>query len=362
MIKKYKPGAACISTLSTIVALCVLLYGQPAWAAQECRFNNGKGGSTTLVNGNYSDTIRLPAPKNGQTHMIAQFQTTLTPSIKGDCSMGNDGEDMWAKTSPNVAGNGLYGNASFLTNIPGIEYEVRIETTAGSGSSFAQNTGDYKIISYNDGHEDNWDGKTFRASIYIYLKETFKGNPSKLAYLKPQAGLLGWVSLGTPADSNNQPYAFYVDETTFSIPLVLPTCSIMALGSGGTNIAMGEYFLSDFKNSNVGKDVPFSLQVSDCTSVAKFTTKMTSTKTTGGTTKLLGNTLGSNAAAGVGVKILHDQTIQLIPNDTNSTYILSDDNIPDSRTIDFIARLEKDGNTITAGEFKATAVFTTTYD
>lgn len=362
MMEKQKPGAVCISALSATIALCALFYGHPASAAQECRFNNGKGGNTTLVNGNYSNTIRLPNPKTGQTQLIAQFSATLTPTITGDCSMGNDGEDLWAKTLPTLTGDGLYNEASFLTNIPGIEYRVRIETTTAIGSRFPVSSSNYQIISYNDGHEEQWDGKTFRANIDIFLKESFKGNPNKVAYLKPQAGLLGWMSLGTPTDSNNQPYAFYITEDTFSIPLILPTCNVMVLGSGGTNIVMGDYFISDFKNNKATKDVPFSLDISNCTSVAKFTTKMTTTKITGGTKNLLGNNLTSNAAAGIGVKILYDKTTQLIPNNANSSYVVSDNTIPDSKSLDFIARMESDGNTLITGQFKATAVFTTTYD
>ncbi|HHD7487863.1 TPA: fimbrial protein [Klebsiella oxytoca] len=361
MLKKTKPGALCISTINAVIALCILFYGHPVKAAQECRFNNGKGGSTTLVNGSYNE-IRLPTPTSGQSHMIAQFNTSLTPTIVGRCGIGDDGEDMWAKTSPDITGNGLYNFASFLTNIPGIEYQVRINTTSGIGNMFAQNTQGFQIISYNDGHEDNWDNKTFQAAIYIYLKESFKGNPNKITHLKPQPGLLGWVSLGEPTDSNNQPYAFYVTEDTFSIPLVLPTCSVMALGDGGTNVEMGDYFISDFKNSNTTKDVPFSIDVSNCTSVAKFTTKMTTLNTTGSGADLLGNSLTANAAAGIGVKILYNKTTQLIPNNANSNYVVSDETIPGSKNFNFIARMERDGNPLVVGQFKATAVFNMTYD
>jgi type 1 fimbria pilin len=362
MMKKQKPGALCLSSVGAAITLCALLYAQPARAAVECRFNSGYGGSTTLINGNYSGTLRLPTPRSGQSVLLAQFQTTLTPTVTGRCSVGNDGEDLWAKTATGLIGDGLYSFASFQTNIPGIEYQVRIETTTGTGNMFAQNTDAYKIISYNDGYESNWDGIAFRATIELYLKETFQGNPNKVAYLRPKAGLLGWASLGTPTDSNNQPYAFNITEDTFAIPIVLPTCSVIALGGGGTNIAMGDYFVSDFKNNNVTKDVPFSLNVSDCTSVATFTTKMTTTKVTGGTKNLLGNSLTSNAASGIGVKILYNQNTQLIPNNANSSYVVSDSAIPESKSLNFIARMESDGNSLATGAFKATAVFTMTYD
>ena len=85
MLKKTKPGTLCISTLTTVIALCILFCSQPAQAAIECRFNSGKGGSTTLVNGSYKE-IRLPTPTSGQSHMIAQFDTKLTPTITGNDS------------------------------------------------------------------------------------------------------------------------------------------------------------------------------------------------------------------------------------------------------------------------------------
>lgn len=359
MMKMQKLGAVCPSAA---IALCAVLYVQSASAAIECRFNNGKGGSTTLVNGNYSGTMKFPTPKSGESYWLASFQTTLTPTVKGNCSLGNDGENLWAKTATDLIGNGLFTRASFKTNIPGVEYQAQIETTAGIGNTFAQNTGDYQVIVSNDGRESDWDGYAFRVTIMVYLKDSFQGNPNKETYLRPKAGLLGWASLGKHGDSNNQPYAFYITENTFAIPIVQPTCSVIALGNGGTNIAMGDYFISDFKNNYVNKDVPFSLKVSDCSSVAKFTTKMTTTKITGGTKNLLGNSLTANAAAGMGVKILYNKNIQLIPNNANSSYVVSDSTIPGSKSLNFIARMESDGNSLVSGAYKATAVFNMTYD
>lgn len=102
------------------------------------------------------------------------------------------------------------------------------------------------------------------------------------------------MSIGDPNDSNNQPWTFMVNESSFQIPIVLPTCNIAMLSDGTNDVDTGEYYVSDIKNNRI-KDVPFSIRLDNCTSVANVTTKLTTTKLTGTNNDLLGNTLSSGA-------------------------------------------------------------------
>ncbi|AXO41850.1 hypothetical protein AXA51_18515 [Enterobacter hormaechei] len=168
------------------------------------------------------------------------------------------------------------------------------------------------------------------------------------------------MSIGDPNDSNNQPWTFMVNENSFQIPIVLPTCDIAMLSDGTNDVDLGEYYVSDIKNNRI-KDVPFSIRLDNCTSVASFTTKLTTTKLTGTNNDLLGNTL-SSGAEGAGVRIMYNGTSQLIPNNPNSTYVVTDYYTPGSKQIDYVAQLVANGSTVKPGSFKATGVFTLSYD
>lgn len=351
--------------LLKIFLFSLLLQQGTAWGAKECRFGSGYGGTTTLTNSTYSGgTVRIPQPNAGFYVSITRFEVSLSPTLTASCSAGNDGEDLWSKTDTSVYAGTVYQEAAFQTNIPGVVYTVYIVTKSsgggGSGGYFAGNTADYKIIAYNDGAEDNWDGKQFTAYVEVGINSDFHGNPNKETVIHPKAGTLGYMSLGDHNDSNNQPWKFMVNEASFQIPVILPTCDIAVLSSGGNTVDMGDYYISDIKN-NKSRDVPFAIKVSDCTSVAKFTTKMTSATVTG-SENLLGNTLGSSAASGMGVKILYEDNQQLVPNNSNSTYIYNDTSVPDSTNINLIARLVADGKTLKAGQFTATSIFVMSYD
>lgn len=343
--------------------LTLCLQQGTAWGSVECRFNTGYGGTTTLTNATYGGgPVRIPPPGGG-FYTITRFDVGLSPTLTGHCSMGNDGEDLWSITDTSVYAGLEYQHATFQTNIPGVIYTVYIHTNEGANSSggyFAGNTGSYNIISHNDGQESNWDRKNFIATVEVRVNGDFHGNPGKETVIHPKAGTLGSMSLGDHNDSNNQPWKFMVDEASFQIPVVLPTCDTAILSNGSNTVDMGNYYISDIKNDK-SRDVPFAISISNCTSVAKFTTKMTSTTVTG-SENLLGNTLGSNEASGMGVIIFYDGNQQLIPNNNNSAYVYTDTSVLGSTNINFTARLVADGKTLKAGQFKATSVFIMSYD
>ncbi len=347
-------------SIITMALFAILFSATSARGATECRFENGQGGTTTLINGPTSGPARAaPRPSSGGTFLM-QFTTDISPGIQIGCSLGNDGTSEWGMTDPSVYAGSLYQDGTFQTNIPGIVYEVIIQTVDGIGHTFGTNTTGYQEL-YVNNVPSNWNGKWVNAKVLLWQTSAYHGNPNKVSVIKPVAGTLGLMGLGDPNDSNNRPWYFKVTEDTFQIPLVLPTCDVATLADGGDTVELGDYFVSDIQK-NQTRDVPFAVQVSNCTSVAKFTTKLSTSKITGGAKKLLANTLASNAAAGAGVKIIDANNQQLIPNDSNSAFVQTDANLPAVRNFDFIARLEADGNAVKSGAFSAVGTFTLTYE
>lgn len=348
-------GAAKVALTGLLFSFC-----QSGWAG-ECRMGDGYGGTTKLVNSEYSGaTIRLP---DQGAYINEIFTVNLTPGIQINCSpvKGNDGYNLMAQTNPELLAGSKYNEGMFATNIPGIYYSVKVKTSdTGIGGLFGTNTtGWYTTAAW--GPNTPLDGKWLNTYIFLYVGYDYQGNPNRETVIKPRAGTLGKMSIGDPADSNNQPWTFTVDENSFQIPVVLPTCDIVMLGNGTHTVDLGDYFVSDIRYKRV-KDVPFSINFNDCTSVARYTTKLTTTKLTGIDHDLLGNTL-STGAQGAGVKILYNNgNSQLIPNDANSSYDMTETGVPTSTQINFVAQLIADGSMITPGAFSASGVFTISYN
>ena len=330
-------------TMTFAMASALFTLSHSCWAG-ECQMNNGKGGTTTLINSDYSGgTVRLPPPGN---YASTLFNVNLTPGIQAKCGPGDDGFNLVSQTNPTLLMGSSYGRAMFETNIPGIYYSVRVHT--------AESTGWTTVAS--SGKSDPWDEKWINTSVQIYIDEGYRGNPNKETSIRPKPGTLGKMAIGNPDDSDNQPWTFMVNEDSFQIPIVLPTCDMAMLSDGTNNVNLGEYYVSDIKNNRV-KDIPFSISLSNCTGVANITTKLT----TGKNNDLLGNTLTSGAE-GAGVKIMYNGTSQLLPNNPDSSYVITDYQTPESKQINYVAQLVANGNTVKPGSFKATGVFTLSYD
>jgi len=362
MFKNFTFKSIFRNSLTPGLATLLLILSQTCWGAQECRFNDGYGGTTTLINAEYSGgPIRLPPPGNIYTLISGgSFDVSLTPGIQAKCSMGNDGTAMMSLTYPELLVGRFDYEGIFATNIPGIGYSLRVQTIesgSGSGGYFSSVTAWQNLGAFPT---NLWDNKWINVSVSLFLGPDYKGNPNKITTLMPKAGALGQMGLGDPNDSNNRPWTFMVNENSFKIPIVLPTCNIAMLMNGRDTLDLGDYFVSDIKNNHV-KDVPFSINLNDCTSVGQFTTKLTTTKLAGTKNDLLGNTL-SSGAKGAGVRIMYNGNSQLIPNNANSSYIMTDSSIPHSTQINYVAQLVADGNTVTPGAFQATGVFTLSYD
>lgn len=76
-------GAAKVALTGLLFSFC-----QSGWAA-ECRMDDGDGGTTKLVNSEYSGaTIRLP---DQGAYINEIFTVNITPGIQIHCGPGNDG-------------------------------------------------------------------------------------------------------------------------------------------------------------------------------------------------------------------------------------------------------------------------------
>lgn len=347
----------------------LLLAADPAHAAVECRFGNGDGGTTTLVNGISSNNIRWSQSggplSSGDDTLLATVNLTLSPSLQSTCSVGGDGEVLKEKADTSyVRGASTYDDKAVLyyTNIPGIYFTAKIYSDAGGG--FFKNTGvttDGWETLEADHNDERWKNKTWKALIHIYQDNyEFAGNISGISTLTPKTSFtLGQMAIGDRTARNNKPWTFNVTPSSFQIPIITTTCQAAALDNGSTNIDLGDYMLADFNQST--RSQYFTIQLQNCNNLFAVDMKITSNKTTGSSNDLLGNTLTSNAASGVGVKIMSGYN-QLIPNGYNKIYYGSNTGSGTTASlVTFSAQLIKDGNPMKAGEFKAAATVSMTY-
>lgn len=353
-----------------LLAVLLITTG-PAQAAVECRFGNGSGGTTTLVNGISSNNIRW-SQSHGPTFsddeiLLATVDLTLSPSLQSTCSVGRDGEVLKEISDSSYArGGSIYDDHAtwYYTNIPGIYFTAKIYSDAGGG--FFKNTGvttDGWETLEADHNDERWKDKTWKALIHIYQYNfEFAGNTSGLNTLTPKASFsLGQMAIGDRTDSNNKPWTFNVTPTSFQIPIITTTCQAAALSDGSTNIDLGDYMLADFNQSTRSQIV--YVQLKGCNNLFGADVKITSNKTTGSSNDLLGNTLTSNAASGVGVKLINGWNYsQLIPNSSIETrYDFNTGSNTTANVFSFNAQLVKDGNPMKAGEFKAAATVLMSY-
>lgn len=373
---RYFTGRFSFLLFSTIaLTVCLLLQGQ-AHAAQECRFGSGDGGTTTLTGGTTFGIQWKPYNSAYAIESLVTFRVPLTPSLTSHCSMGNDGSGLFAQAydlAPGYAsGRGPMTDGTmgeyYLTNIPGITFSVKIRSPAGGGyfgGNGPENFSGWTTL-VNPG-STIWDGQVWEAEITLWqdswMFEQNHGNRANATYITPAGSFsLGKMALGNPNDSNNRPWTFNVTPSSFQIPIVASTCQTAQLDSGGTNIDLGEYMMSDFNVSP--RSTPVRVQLLGCNNVYAVDFKMTSTTTTGPNNELLGNVLtGGAAASGVGVQLfLTNGGITIPPNGLTTTVLSRDTGAGVGLgMLTFDARLIKDGNSMKAGSFKAMTTFQMTY-
>jgi type 1 fimbria pilin len=354
----------------TLFSAFILLVLTPFSYATECHMGirGTEGGTSNLVMSSYSNSIRWArsdGPKNNTTsHLLATAEMDLDPWLESDCDSGNDGEQLIAKI--NYAG--VYRNigisdytATYNTNIPGIGFSVKIYSDAGGGY-FETTQSEWTTIDAGGG--ERWAGKRWKAHIEIYQFDfDFAGNTSGLTYLTPSGSFtLGQMGIGDPSDSDNKPWTFTITPSSFRIPIITTTCQTAQLSSGGSNVDLGEYMISDFNASP--RSTSFAVQLLGCDNVFAVNFKMNAQKVTGSDSSLLANTLtGSGAAQGVGVKLMATLRGQQIkPNALAYTmYDIDTSAGAGIGALSFDAQLVKNGETVKAGNFKGQATFTMNY-
>lgn len=162
------------------------------------------------------------------------------------------------------------------------------------------------------------------------------------------------------------------------IPIRYPACSAAIKVTGnnvsGTTVNLGEHSPEDIEAGLAPQK--FTIELDECTYVRDIAVTMSSSNIGSQDVSLLGNSLNSNAAGGVGVLIEGEQNplsplewMTLKPNDSTSVYKFT--NVPDStigdmgnpqQLMNFRATLKQDGSSkIAPGQFKATGRFTISY-
>lgn len=359
-------------------SLLAALLSSTSHAAKECRFGDGSTEVVTIANGTLSSVSKIhwesAKSVTGYTE-IARGTGTFSPSLKSNCSMGNDGRSMWGAAN-NAFSN--YGSVTvdgqsaqlYPTNVGGIYFAVALQTTSGGDVVYIPpyyGDGDTKKLNSMD--NTTLDGATWKAIIVIFQGDTnqFSGNTGNISTLSPSESMdLGSMGLGNSSDSNNQPYYIYVDTSSFQFPIQASTCNAMTMSGGDTanTVDFGDLNLSDVENNNLpSRD--FSINLSGCSNIYRIEPKVTATTTlTSGSSVLMENQLtSSNAASGIGVHLLiYDEEIVNQPDPSVWTGEYTKNTADDSSySIPFTASLEKDGKTVKAGSFSSTATIMFTY-
>lgn len=213
----------------------LLIATSSAQAAIECRFDDGSGGTTTLVNGISSNNIRWSqsgGPMNSSDEiLLATVDLTLSPSLQSTCSIGQNGEVLKGKPDYSyVYATSAYddGAVRYYTNIPGIYFTAKIYSDAGGGffKGSDSSSDDGWVVVEADHNDERWKNKTWKALIHIFqYNYEFGGNTTGITTLTPKTSFsLGQMAIGDRTDRTNKPWTFNVTPSSFQIPIITTTC------------------------------------------------------------------------------------------------------------------------------------------
>jgi type 1 fimbria pilin len=353
----------------TFIALLVLtgcLIVKPADAAKECYFKDAPYTATLSFSGSVVSLL----PHVTSTQMITDLnqKATTTKSARTDCRAGDSGEILYGIAGA-VSQTGYYSDVSptaglYATNIPGILYSVQIRGTGGAGNIKAFMPYFYgsseRMAMNTEDMESSMDwGQWYDYYIVLFQTPQFTGIPSGVTSIQPATpGYIGAFRVGKEDTDNHR---ISLDMSSFSFPVKTPTCTSLVSSVGGGTIPLGDYSAAKV-NSGATSVMKFSLNASGCTNVNMFKIRVTTNIVAPGNNMLLGNSVTSNAATGVGVKITTGSGSQLKPNDTNSIYSVTDLNMPSSKQLQFNAQLVGDSKSISVGSFSATGTFVVNYE
>lgn len=353
----------------------------------------------------------------GNQTVIFYKSSTLQPSnvstwVTNSSNSGSNNGTIYCTTNEGATGADLvlennfqdsglvYGGHKLLkTNIQGLYFTYSIANMGSWNISFTPNplyVGDYSapvsLIEHDksggSGCADQKTGMGYKpiggftggATITFYNDATFDPKGAETISLLNNGGYSYRIYNPNPGPGIISYHDTYTISTS-NFKISLPTCSAAVLGgdnSSGTTVSMGAFSPNDIING--AKPVPFSIELSGCSRVRNIAVKLTA-GTTGKDPTLLGNTLISGKADGVGLQIkglansVSDEMV-LIPNDDTSVYQDYEEEIDTSsgiggtggtivtttQSLKFNATLKRDSSAkILSGKFYATGVFSITY-
>lgn len=400
------------------VALLLSVVCTNSLAVTKTYVLDNSGGSTQYSSGPTGNGyINLNYP-SGPT-VIFNRSATLAPAhvvLKWDNNHGGakNSNGAYCTRSSNGTGNGFSVESGFVyfttyngvdlfkTNIQGLYFSVNLHNLSAAGQ-FTFNVTELNIrngiqyealtpiptnstwcdaTSTTDKVEyTTYGGVGFYSTITFYTDQNYTPPPSGTALqLLSQGGyhFRLWNRNPGPGIAS---YYTNVNYDLSALKVSEPTClGLITVTGAAVNkgiVDLGSYSPNEIING--AKQVPFSLQLTGCQGLNTIDVTLTSNSVATDPT-LLGNALANNRANGVGLQISgaannHSPQTILVPNNATSVYhnqndTLNDNNIyginepgvSQSNTLNFLAMLKQDSNQpITAGNFRATGIFTMDY-
>ncbi|WP_079225494.1 fimbrial protein [Citrobacter werkmanii] len=318
-----------------------------------CTTNTGATGEKLVLENNFQDSgLTYGGHKLLKTNIQGLYFTYQIANM-GSWNMG---------FNPNPIYVGDYSAPVPLQNY---------EKSGGSGCADEDSGMGYKPIG----------GFTGGVTVTFYNDGTFNPNGSETISLLNNGGYSYRMYNPNPGAGITSYHVTYTISTS-NFKISLPTCSAAVLSGNsvnGSTVSMGSYSPNSIING--ANPVPFNIELSGCARVRNIAVKLISS-VTGTDTSLLGNTLVTNKAEGVGLQIkglANDvgNDMILIPNDDTSVYQDYESEtdtstggvsgnggniVTTNQSLKFQATMKRDSNQkILSGKFYATGIFSITY-
>ncbi|MCU6173943.1 fimbrial protein [Citrobacter cronae] len=354
---------------------------------------------------------------SGNQTVIFYRSSTLQPSnvSKWVTASSNDGSNagtIYCTTDDNATGQSLVlennlqdsgliygGHKLSKTNIQGLYYTLRIDNLGTWKIGFTPNplyVGDYTtpvpLTRYDKSGDAGCAGMDSNSgympiggfiggiTVEFYNDATFDPQGAETISLLNNGGYSFRIYNPNPGAGIISYHDTYTIATS-NFKISLPTCSAAVLSGNsvnGSTVSMGSYSPNSIING--ANPVPFNIELSGCTRVRNIAVKLISS-VTGTDTSLLGNTLVTGKAEGVGLEIKglktsYSNEMVLIPNDDTSVYHDYEEETDTSsgiagsggtivttgQSLKFQATMKRDSNQkILSGKFYATGIFSITY-
>ena len=356
---------------------------------------------------------------NAAPTVVFSHNTTLAPAnvvLKWDnnhgsgknstgafCTQSSSGTERGFSVQSGFISAGSYNGVDiFKTNIQGLYFSLKLHNFSAA-NQFTVNVTELNIRNSIQSNvltpipSGNWCDKTntsggvnyatdggfaFYNTITFYTDQNYVPGGNSIQLLTNGYGLRIWNESPGPGIASHD---ILVTYDISKIKISEPTCTAQPAVSGrsvsGGVVDLGRYSPRDILTG--ATPVPFAIQLAGCRGLNNINVTLSS-NAVGRDPSLLANALANDRADGVGVQIsgaannFSPQTI-LVPNDENSVYrdrhdTTGENNIYDgtvvgnepgvaqSQTLNFLATLKQDSNQpITAGNFRATGIFTMDY-